>query len=331
MRMMTSRAARCLWVVGLALSLAGCSVPAPQPAVSAGAASAGAASTGAAVGAPSGEAVPWKALPAQVSPSPAAPSAPACAAGALAAQSLTFGGFAAGTEGFGSTLALAPQAKACSLAAGSPARLLTAAGGTLATVDLQVLNPAPAVVVASDSRVGLTLDVSNWCTARTPHTILLSLAGGSALRLAVGRGPADRACSGPTTYEVRVTSSMTVADASTPAPGDPLALAPSLQVQGSPVPGQSFAYTVTLTNQTATTVAFTTCPSYVEGFKLDAATPSSYQLDCAAASPIPPGGSEVFAMSVAVPAAARLGQATLSWGIVGSVNDGNAEVLISAP
>jgi hypothetical protein len=76
--------------------------------------------------------------------------------------------------------------------------------------------------------------------------------------------------------------------------------------------GQPLRYTVTLTNTSTQPVVLDPCPSYIEilGQKIVWA---SYQLNCAAARPIPPGGSLTFAMQLDLPASLPAGAQGVRW------------------
>jgi len=93
-------------------------------------------------------------------------------------------------------------------------------------------------------------------------------------------------------------------------------------------PGEDLDFLVTLVNAPAPhselfsptnpTLTLDPCPAYHEELEGIPGAFHSYRLDCAAAVPIPPGGSETFAMSVQVPGAAPPGPTTLAWSIDGS-------------
>jgi hypothetical protein len=61
------------------------------------------------------------------------------------------------------------------------------------------------------------------------------------------------------------------------------------------------------------------CPTFHDEIEGVVGTFHTYQLNCGAATPIPSGGRETFAIEVDIPPDARPGPATLIWSI-----DGNA-------
>jgi hypothetical protein len=87
-------------------------------------------------------------------------------------------------------------------------------------------------------------------------------------------------------------------------------------------------YAVTLTNDGTTTVALSPCPTYIEGLK-GSSSIVTFQLNCAEASPIPPGGSETFEMQLPIAASIAAGPWDLVWGIQGGSTDGNLPVTAS--
>jgi hypothetical protein len=105
----------------------------------------------------------------------------------------------------------------------------------------------------------------------------------------------------------------------------------SLEAPSSASPGEDLHFLVTLKNTPMEhssaaispwtpnpTMTLDPCPTYHEEFEGIAGTFHSYRLNCAAARPIPFGGSETFAMSIEVPSGAEPGPATLAWSIDGS-------------
>jgi hypothetical protein len=110
------------------------------------------------------------------------------------------------------------------------------------------------------------------------------------------------------------------------------ALSPTLTAEGPATPGQSYDFSVTLTNTGASAASFSPCPSCEEGFKGVGSFDGfgvSYQLNCAAAGPIPAGGSETFEMEVPVPASVPAGQETFTWAIAGSTLLAHVDITVS--
>ncbi len=91
--------------------------------------------------------------------------------------------------------------------------------------------------------------------------------------------------------------------------------------------GQSFSYVVTLHNATDKEFPLSPCPNYSQTTKLESAAPTDYALNCAAARPIPAGGSEAFAMTIAVPATTQA-FASLIWRLH---TGGSESILAEAP
>ena len=102
-----------------------------------------------------------------------------------------------------------------------------------------------------------------------------------------------------------------------------------LSAPATAVPGEEVNFLVTLVNSPVPhtglfppplnpTMTLSPCPTYHQGLEGIPGTFHWYRLNCAAAVPIPPGGSETFAMSIQVPSAAQPGPTTLAWSIDGS-------------
>jgi hypothetical protein len=125
---------------------------------------------------------------------------------------------------------------------------------------------------------------------------------------------------------------ITVPSSSPSAPASATALSPTLTAGGPATPGQSHDFAVTLTNTGVSTASLSPCPSYEEGFKRVGSFDGfgvSYQLNCAAAAPIPAGGSETFEMEVPVPASMPAGRDAFTWAIAGSSLVANADITVS--
>jgi hypothetical protein len=106
--------------------------------------------------------------------------------------------------------------------------------------------------------------------------------------------------------------------------GDPLSqLTGSVSAPGEITAGQSLAYTVTVTNPTATDIKLDPCPSYSEGLKGYGS--KTYLLNCDAQGVIPAQSSVDFAMQLAVPAEAT-GHTDLGWvlNVPGGIASGTA-------
>jgi hypothetical protein len=71
-------------------------------------------------------------------------------------------------------------------------------------------------------------------------------------------------------------------------------------------------FVVVLKNLSKTTAVFDRCPAYVQQL-VPAGKVEVYNLNCAGAHPIRPGGSEAFAMQVRVPALSPVGRNGLFW------------------
>jgi photosystem II stability/assembly factor-like uncharacterized protein len=77
--------------------------------------------------------------------------------------------------------------------------------------------------------------------------------------------------------------------------------------------GEVFHYVVAVTNAAAKPFRFpvASCPAYIE--QLAGGTPQAYVLNCRPAGSIPPRSTVRFAMQIAVPSTARLGNDSLTW------------------
>ena len=125
---------------------------------------------------------------------------------------------------------------------------------------------------------------------------------------------------------------VTVQSSSPSAIASASALSPTLTAGGPATPGQSYDFAVTLTNTGVSTAPLSPCPSYEKGFKGAGSFDGigvGYQLNCAAAAPIPAGGSETFEMEVPVPVSMPVGQDTFTWAIAGSTLVAHIDINIS--
>jgi len=86
-------------------------------------------------------------------------------------------------------------------------------------------------------------------------------------------------------------------------------------VTDRPGPHREIAGTI---NPTPTPLTLSPCPAYYEELEGIAGAFYAYQLNCVAASPIEPNGSETFEMFIDVPHSAPAGPAVLLWSIDGS-------------
>jgi hypothetical protein len=187
------------------------------------------------------------------------------------------------------------------------------------------LLPPPGVLLALPPGAGatLTVDWRNWCVpgprAVPPRVVRVSLPRGA--------GSLDADYSAVTSCEDR-TQPSTVGVR----PFQPAALAEpggwtNLRVRatvgalgGQPAPphgrrGQTVAFAVELRNASSTgTVRFDRCPVLAE-LLAPAGGTEAYELNCAAAAPIPPGGALRFEMRLRVPVAAPLGPNGLFWAL----------------
>ena len=84
------------------------------------------------------------------------------------------------------------------------------------------------------------------------------------------------------------------------------------------------AYTVMLSNPTASPIRLAPCPSYVE--RVSTSKWGVYRLHCRGAAPIPPHGAEAFAMRLAVPGLTAGQQVTVRWMLPLPVMDAVAQV-----
>ena len=102
-----------------------------------------------------------------------------------------------------------------------------------------------------------------------------------------------------------------------------------LTAPASAHPGETLRFLVTLQNTPVAglglgtpspnpPMTFTPCPEFFDEIEGVIGTFHTALLDCAKAAPIPPDGTETFAMSIDVPLNAMPGPATLIWSLAGS-------------
>lgn len=272
--------------------------------------------------------VPWMALsPPSRSPSPVPSStAPACHAADLTVSALTFAGFAMGSEGFAGTVS-AHGGTPCTLPAQPVAAFADANGGALVVRAAGSPSSPPVVLTATSATASVALVLGAWCAVPTLRSTSVALAGGDALRFPIvpfavsGASP----CPGEASYRLSLAAPSTASPVPTAA--DRLSLA--LSSSGPAVPGAPYRYLVTITNVGTAVVSLHPCPVYDTGLKSVAGSAVRYQLDCPAARPIDPGGSETFEMYVPIPPSVPAGQYLLNWGIEGS--DVVANGLVTIP
>ncbi len=123
----------------------------------------------------------------------------------------------------------------------------------------------------------------------------------------------------------------------TPSPS-PLTL--TLTAPATTHPGDTLAFTVTMTNPTATPYTLEPCPVYMEflttftGANNDIpfATEYDYQLNCMQAPSIGAGASVTFQMALKVPADQPLGDAKFGWYVLGGIGPfTSAQMTVIAP
>jgi len=285
--------------------------------------------TGPASSSPSG--VPWVAV--QPSPAPTAQSAAsACSASALTATPFTFHGLATvnGPVTFAATLSPRSSA-ACSLPSAPTATFNTSAGNQM-SVPLQSggAQSSPVTLSSSVGPATVLLYLGGYSSAPPLVSVSITLGDGSDLSVPVETSNVPWVNGGSAGPFYMVT--ITVPSSSPSASASATALSPMLTAGGPATPGQSYDFAVTLTNTGRSTTSLSPCPSYEEGFKGVGSFDGfgvSYQLNCAAAAPIPAGGSETFEMEVPVPASIPAGRDAFTWAIAGSTLVANADITVS--
>jgi hypothetical protein len=238
----------------------------------------------------------------------------------VAASDLRFAGFATGTAAFSGDLRQRSTAT-CSLPQSVVASLLTSTGSVITRLSAAL---APGGVALSSSAPAAEVDLleSGWCTAHTPSAVSLALGPRSLVLPLVGAVKND-ACPAQTSYSL----SIGFLAAPSPTADDFAGLVASVSAPSVATAGQPYTYDVTLSDTATVPIAFPACPAYVEGIKLPSGYSESYRLNCTAAA-IAPGASEVFAMSIRIPADAPSGTWTLSWGLVDAASVANASIVI---
>jgi Protein of unknown function (DUF4232) len=165
----------------------------------------------------------------------------------------------------------------------------------------------------------LSVDWRNWCAAGpAPRAVRVTLPRGAG-SLDVGYN-AVTTCTdpgGPTVVGVRP-----FAPAALAAPGGwtevrvqaAVRALPGRQLPPHGRPGELVRYAVELRNPDSAPLGFARCPAVAE-LLAPAGTTEVHALNCAAATPIPPGGAVLFEMRVRVPAAAPAGPNGLFWAL----------------
>lgn len=178
------------------------------------------------------------------------------------------------------------------------------------------------LALAPGSSADIGVQWSNWCPPRPrkagaaqvpPRAIRVTLAGrGGSLAVDYNAVPDCTTPGRPSTIGVRPF---------TPSPLPATQPWTTAKVTARIVPlgtaltgrrGQPARFAVRLGNESATTVAFATCPMFVEALEPSGGS-EVHQLNCRAAHAIAPHGSETFAMRIAVPADAPRGKNGLFW------------------
>jgi hypothetical protein len=164
----------------------------------------------------------------------------------------------------------------------------------------------------------LDVDWRNWCVPGAgksrkplvpPKAVRVTLSGGSSIDVGYDAVPACDNTAEPSTVAVRPFAPAPLA-ASTP--WTSVQLKASI-VDAHPAPrGSTAQFGVRLANVSGTPVPFERCPLFVEALA-PSGVPEAHQLNCAAATPIPPGGSITFEMHIQVPKSAPLGNNGLFW------------------
>ena len=275
--------------------------------------------------------VPWIAV--QPSPTPTAPAATsACSASALVATPFAFHGFATvnGPVTFAATLSPGSSA-ACSLPS-APTATFTTSGGGRTSIRLQSGDPqsSPLTLSTSAGPATVLLYLGGYSSAPPLVSVSITLGDGSDLSVPIATSNVPWANGGSAGPFYMVT--VTVQSSSPSAIASASALSPTLTAGGPATPGQSYDFAVTLTNTGVSTAPLSPCPSYEEGFKGAGSFDGigvGYQLNCAAAAPIPAGGSETFEMEVPVPVSMPVGQDTFTWAIAGSTLVAHIDINIS--
>ena len=110
-------------------------------------------------------------------------------------------------------------------------------------------------------------------------------------------------------------------DVSVAPPGSVGSLLATVTLPRSLRAGTTIRYVVSLRNPTGKTVRFTPCPNFTEsiflapGVKGTRPEAHTYALNCAQATPVPPHGTERFAMALTIPYSARSSLVKFGWSL----------------
>ena len=164
----------------------------------------------------------------------------------------------------------------------------------------------------------LGVDWRNWCVPGAgrsakplvpPRAVQVTLPGGGSIDVGYDAVPACDNAADPSTVAVRPFAPAPLA-ASTPWTGAQLKAS---IVDTRPAPrGSTAQFGVRLANVSGAPVSFERCPLFVEALA-PSGGPEAHQLNCAAATSIPPGGALTFEMRIQVPQSAPLGNNGLFW------------------
>jgi Protein of unknown function (DUF4232) len=175
---------------------------------------------------------------------------------------------------------------------------------------LQALPPGGTAVLGVDWR--------NWCVPGAgrspkplvpPRAVRVTLPGGGSIDVGYDAVPACDNAAEPSTVAVRPFAPAPLAATT---PWTSAQLKASI-VDARPAPrGSTAHFGVRLANVSGTAVPFEHCPLFVEALA-PSGEPEAHQLNCAAATPIPPGGALTFEMRIQVPKSAPLGNNGLFW------------------
>lgn len=164
----------------------------------------------------------------------------------------------------------------------------------------------------------LGVDWRNWCVPGAgrspkplvpPRAVRVTLPGAGSIDVNYDAVPACDNAAEPSTVSVRPFAPAPLA-ASTPWTSAELKAS---IVDARPAPrGSTAQFGVRLANASSAPVTFEHCPLFVEALA-PSGGPEAHQLNCTAATPIPPGGSLTFAMRIQVPKSAPLGNNGLFW------------------
>lgn len=164
----------------------------------------------------------------------------------------------------------------------------------------------------------LGVDWRNWCVPGAgrspkplvpPRAVRVTLSGGGSIDVPYDAVPGCDNAREPSTIAVRPFAPAPLA---TSTPWSNVQLKASI-VDARPAPrGSTAHFGVRLSNVSGAPVPFERCPLFVEALA-PSGLPEAHQLNCAAVTPIPAGGSLTFEMRIQVPMSAPLGNNGLFW------------------